>query len=49
MYIYNILITISKDLEEKYDKIAEECRKLKKQCKILAKRLKDAGCKKNNR
>ncbi|XP_043680651.1 unconventional myosin-Va isoform X1 [Vespula pensylvanica] len=31
------------DLQEKYDKIAEECRKLKKQCKILAKRLKDAG------
>ncbi|XP_015604628.1 unconventional myosin-Va isoform X2 [Cephus cinctus] len=31
------------DLQEKFDKIAEECRKFKKQCKILAKRLKDAG------
>ncbi|KAG7189228.1 hypothetical protein KM043_008789 [Ampulex compressa] len=31
------------ELQEKYDKIAEECRKLKKQCKILTKRLKDAG------
>ncbi|KAK2576101.1 hypothetical protein KPH14_007435 [Odynerus spinipes] len=31
------------DLQEKYDKIAEECRQLKKQCRILAKRLKDAG------
>ncbi|XP_034177931.2 dilute class unconventional myosin isoform X2 [Osmia lignaria lignaria] len=31
------------ELQEKYDKIAEECRKFKKQCKILAKRLKDAG------
>lgn len=31
------------DLQEKYDKIAEECRRYKKQCRILAKRLKDAG------
>ncbi|XP_033218735.1 unconventional myosin-Va isoform X2 [Belonocnema kinseyi] len=31
------------DLQEKYDKIAEVCRNLKKQCKILAKRLKEAG------
>ncbi|XP_015519328.2 unconventional myosin-Va isoform X1 [Neodiprion lecontei] len=31
------------DLQEKYDQISEECRKIKKQCKILAKRLKDAG------
>ncbi|KAL6423898.1 hypothetical protein ACFW04_010377 [Cataglyphis niger] len=31
------------ELQEKYDKIAEECRRYKKQCKILAKRLKDAG------
>ncbi|XP_026828579.1 unconventional myosin-Va isoform X1 [Ooceraea biroi] len=31
------------NLQEKYDKIAEECRRYKKQCKILAKRLKDAG------
>lgn len=37
-----------KDLQEKYDKIAEECRRFKKQCRILAKRLKDAGCKCNN-
>ncbi|XP_011153865.1 unconventional myosin-Va isoform X2 [Harpegnathos saltator] len=32
------------DLQEKYDKVAEECRRYKKQCRILAKRLKDAGC-----
>lgn len=31
------------ELQEKYDKIAEECRKFKRQCRILAKRLKDAG------
>ncbi|XP_076679327.1 dilute class unconventional myosin isoform X9 [Andrena cerasifolii] len=31
------------ELQEKYDKIADECRKFKKQCKILAKRLADAG------
>ncbi|XP_012059689.1 PREDICTED: unconventional myosin-Va [Atta cephalotes] len=31
------------ELQEKYDKIAEECRRFKKQCRILAKRLKDAG------
>ncbi|XP_024227627.1 unconventional myosin-Va isoform X2 [Bombus impatiens] len=31
------------ELQEKYDKIAEECRKFKRQCKILAKRLRDAG------
>ncbi|XP_029160851.1 unconventional myosin-Va isoform X2 [Nylanderia fulva] len=31
------------DLQERYDKIAEECRRYKKQCRILAKRLKDAG------
>ncbi|XP_017766826.1 PREDICTED: unconventional myosin-Va isoform X4 [Eufriesea mexicana] len=31
------------DLQEKYNKIAEECRKFKKQCRVLAKRLKDAG------
>ncbi|XP_076683865.1 unconventional myosin-Va-like isoform X3 [Andrena cerasifolii] len=31
------------ELQKKYDKVAEECRKLKKQCKILAKRLADAG------
>ncbi|XP_076169169.1 dilute class unconventional myosin isoform X2 [Ptiloglossa arizonensis] len=31
------------ELQEKFDKIAEECRKFKKQCKILAKRLRDAG------
>ncbi|XP_034943437.1 unconventional myosin-Va isoform X2 [Chelonus insularis] len=31
------------DLQEKYDKVAEECQKLKKRCKILAKRLRDAG------
>ncbi|XP_012267747.2 unconventional myosin-Va isoform X2 [Athalia rosae] len=31
------------DLQEKYDQISEECRRFKKQCKILAKRLKDAG------
>ncbi|XP_012524245.1 unconventional myosin-Va isoform X2 [Monomorium pharaonis] len=31
------------ELQEKYDKVAEECRRFKKQCKILAKRLKDAG------
>ncbi|XP_011251964.2 unconventional myosin-Va isoform X2 [Camponotus floridanus] len=31
------------DLQEKYDKMAEECRRYKKQCRILAKRLKDAG------
>ncbi|XP_008202902.1 unconventional myosin-Va isoform X2 [Nasonia vitripennis] len=31
------------DLQEKYDKMAEECRKLKKQIKVLQKRLKDAG------
>lgn len=38
-------IRVLKDLQEKYDKIAEECRRYKKQCRILAKRLKDAGCK----
>ncbi|XP_043471363.1 unconventional myosin-Va isoform X2 [Leptopilina heterotoma] len=31
------------DLQEKYDKMSEECRNLKKKCKILAKRLKEAG------
>ncbi|XP_014489447.1 PREDICTED: unconventional myosin-Va isoform X2 [Dinoponera quadriceps] len=31
------------DLQEKYDRVAEECRRYKKQCRILAKRLKDAG------
>ncbi|KAG5308478.1 MYO5B protein, partial [Acromyrmex insinuator] len=31
------------ELQEKYDKVAEECRRFKKQCRILAKRLKDAG------
>ncbi|XP_043283609.1 unconventional myosin-Va isoform X3 [Venturia canescens] len=31
------------ELQEKYDKVAEECRKFKKQCRILAKRLKEAG------
>ncbi|XP_011648183.1 unconventional myosin-Va isoform X2 [Pogonomyrmex barbatus] len=31
------------ELQEKYDKMAEECRRFKKQCRILAKRLKDAG------
>ncbi|KAL0108469.1 hypothetical protein PUN28_015189 [Cardiocondyla obscurior] len=31
------------ELQVKYDKISEECRRFKKQCKILAKRLKDAG------
>ncbi|XP_076648342.1 dilute class unconventional myosin isoform X2 [Halictus rubicundus] len=31
------------ELQEKYDKIAEECRKFKRQSKILAKRLRDAG------
>ncbi|XP_026669743.1 unconventional myosin-Va isoform X2 [Ceratina calcarata] len=31
------------ELQEKYDKIAEECRRFKRQCKILAKRLRDAG------
>lgn len=31
------------DLQEKYDKVSEECRNLKKKCKILAKRLKEAG------
>ncbi|XP_043795011.1 unconventional myosin-Va isoform X1 [Apis laboriosa] len=30
-------------LQEKYDKMAEECRKFKRRCKILTKRLKDAG------
>jgi len=38
-------IRVLKDLQEKYDKMAEECRRYKKQCRILAKRLKDAGCK----
>jgi len=38
---------VLKDLQEKYDKVAEECRRYKKQCRILAKRLKDAGCKYN--
>ncbi|XP_031836007.1 dilute class unconventional myosin isoform X3 [Nomia melanderi] len=37
------LTTENLELQEKYDKIAEECRKFKKQCKILAKRLRDAG------
>ncbi|XP_014602848.1 PREDICTED: unconventional myosin-Va isoform X1 [Polistes canadensis] len=42
---YEITRVISEnlDLQEKYDKIAEECRRFKKQCKILAKLLKDAG------
>jgi len=40
-------MSMSKELQEKYDKIAEECRRFKKQCRILAKRLKDAGCKYN--
>ncbi|XP_076241544.1 dilute class unconventional myosin isoform X2 [Calliopsis andreniformis] len=31
------------ELQEKYDKLADECRKFKKQSKILAKRLRDAG------
>ncbi|XP_032683179.1 unconventional myosin-Va isoform X3 [Odontomachus brunneus] len=37
------LTTENLDLQEKYDKMAEECRRYKKQCRILAKRLKDAG------
>ncbi|XP_076760746.1 dilute class unconventional myosin isoform X2 [Xylocopa sonorina] len=37
------LTTENLDLQEKYDKIAEECRKFKRQCKILTKRLRDAG------
>lgn len=45
----NLYLTpVLKDLQEKYDKIAEECRRFKRQCRILAKRLKDAGCKCNN-
>jgi len=40
-------MSMSKELQEKYDKIAEECRRFKKQCRMLAKRLKDAGCKYN--
>ncbi|KAK0172448.1 hypothetical protein PV328_005764 [Microctonus aethiopoides] len=31
------------DLQERYDKVAEECQKLKKRCRILVKRLRDAG------
>ncbi|XP_011873273.1 PREDICTED: unconventional myosin-Va [Vollenhovia emeryi] len=31
------------ELQEKYDKLADECRRFKKQCKILAKQLMDAG------
>ncbi|XP_051171882.1 unconventional myosin-Va isoform X1 [Leptopilina boulardi] len=31
------------NLQDQYDKMAEECRNLKKKCKILAKRLKEAG------
>ncbi|XP_066588224.1 unconventional myosin-Va isoform X2 [Prorops nasuta] len=31
------------DLQEKYDGAAEDCRKLRKQLKLLAKRLRDAG------
>lgn len=31
------------ELQEKFDKITEECRKFRRQCKILAKRLRDAG------
>ncbi|XP_015428617.1 PREDICTED: unconventional myosin-Va [Dufourea novaeangliae] len=31
------------ELQEKHDKVAEECRRFKKQCRILAKRLRDAG------
>ncbi|XP_076679324.1 dilute class unconventional myosin isoform X6 [Andrena cerasifolii] len=37
------IVRSSPELQEKYDKIADECRKFKKQCKILAKRLADAG------
>lgn len=49
IYIFFACVTrVLKNLQEKYDKIAEECRRFKKQCKILAKRLKDAGCKCNN-
>lgn len=42
------MISVLKELQEKYDKVAEECRRFKKQCRILAKRLKDAGCKYEN-
>jgi hypothetical protein len=30
-------------LQEKYDALSEQCRKYKKQIKLLAKKLKDAG------
>ncbi|XP_015117922.1 unconventional myosin-Va isoform X2 [Diachasma alloeum] len=36
------------DLQERYDKIAEENHKLKKKCRILAKRLRDAGYEEND-
>ncbi|XP_076377233.1 dilute class unconventional myosin isoform X3 [Megalopta genalis] len=37
------LTTENLELQEKFDKIAEECRKFKRQLKILSKRLRDAG------
>jgi hypothetical protein len=31
------------DLQEKFDALSEQCRKYRKQIKLLAKKLKDAG------
>jgi hypothetical protein len=31
------------DLQEKFDTLSEQCRKYRKQIKLLAKKLKDAG------
>jgi hypothetical protein len=39
----NAQFVCSQDLQEKFDALSEQCRKYRKQIRLLAKKLKDAG------